>query len=694
MNDPARPLPAPASRLPAELCSADLDEVRARLRPSMSALCLDATAVRSVSIDIHDAFVRLASDADRLGIDIILDGAEAELQLVLEAGRLHRRICTPQVVVSAPPPRDEPALALIDTVSRDPQHLASTLEDSEPAVAADLLRWLMGYEDTLYESNVLAPYRDVLPAVLSLVSPRFCARALGHLSSAEAARLLFGDYTEVPDQRVAAILETVPAPRVAELFSWMLGHPDLRRRIAGVLRVLPQQVRNAALQLEPGLVSLVDADLGHNGQSDSPTAWAPDAVERYASGHGIRRSRTCTAGRHVEIEEVLDGPFGPKRVRIDLLELDLTAVRLEAYTAGQERPAHAEFEALFAPFAETGRPTEAAFRQAGLFRLGEAAAQAGAVAALNGGFYFDYGHYTNGKTLGLDFSTSAGLRFGDPIGYFVSNGTEVSAPIFNRATFLVTDQGVYIRRVKLVGLQGPRASLRWSAANIRDADAGAVLFSSLWGTTSPAEPDRVHLVVADGQVTSIVHGGAAPIPFTGVVISLRKGAPELEAFPPGTAVQSITDIPDDLGRVQQAVACGPALMRNGRVALDFDGEEFGRKDSPVISFFLPRLAESYEAARSFIGTRADGTVVLGTISGRAFGSGGQDASAGMTFGEMAVLAGDLGLVDAMGLDGGGSSSLDILGPDGLEVLNVPTGGSDVPRGSERFIANALLVLRR
>lgn len=694
MTDPARPLPASAHRLPAELRCADLDDLRTQRMPSLSTMRLDASAVRSVELDIHDAFVRLAADADRAGVDVIVDGAGAELQLVLEARRLHRRLRTPQVALTTPPPRDEPALALADTISRDPQHLARTIEASEPPGAADLLRWLMGYEDTLYENNVLAPYRDVLPAVLSIVSPHHCARAIGHLSSAEAARLLFGDYTEVTDDRVAAILETVPAPRVAELFSWMLGHPDLRRRIGGVLRSLRAQLRDCILERQPGLSSLLDADLGHEGQGDSPTAWAPDAVERYASGHGVRRTRACAAGRHIEIEEVLDGPFGPKRVRIDLLELDLAAVRIEAHTAGNERPAYAEFEALFAPFAESGRPTEAAFRKAGLFRLGEAATQAGAIAALNGGFYFDYGHYTNGKTLGLDFSLSAGLRFGDPIGYFVSNGTEVSAPIFNRATLLVTDAGVCVRRVKLVGLRSATATVRWSATNVRDADASTVLFTSLWGTTSPAEPERVHVVVADGRVTDVVQGGAAPIPFTGVVVSLPDRAPELDAFPPGTPVESITDVPPELGRVQQAIACGPALMRDGTVALDFDGEEFGRKDSPVISFFLPRLAESYEAARSFIGTRADGTVVLGTVSGRAFGAGDQDSSAGMTFGEMAVLAGDLGLVDAMGLDGGGSSSLDILGPDGIEVLNVPTGGSDVPRGSERFIANALLVFPR
>lgn len=694
MNEPARTLdPLPFS-LPSHLRCTDLGALTDELTPGGPPVHLDASRVCTVDVDIHDAFASLAAAADRARVDVVIENATAELQLVLEAGRLHRRFCTPGATIAAPPPPDDPALALADMVTRDPDHFVHTLEGTEPQRAAELLRWLMGYEDTLYENNALAPYKDVLPAVLVRLEPNHCARAIEHLSNVEAARLLFGDYTEVPDSRLASILGPLPTPRLAELFSTMLGHADLRRRIGGVLRALPSAARDDVVKHQPGLSALLDADLGYEGQGDSATAWNPDAIERFANGQGIRKTRTCQAGRHVEIEEVLDGPFGPKRVRIDLLELDLDTVRIETYTAENERPHYADFEALFAPFAETGRPTEAAFRQAGLFRLGEVAEQRGAIAGLNGGFYFDYGHYTNGKTLGLDFSKSAGLRFGDPIGYFVAHGEEVSAPIFNRATLLVTDRGVFIRRVKLVGLRANDAVLRWSATNVRDADAGVVMFSSLWGTTSPAEPERVHLVVADGMIAEVVEGGEASIPFTGVVVSLPSDAPELVKFGLGCSVDSVTDIPAEFGEVQHAVACGPALLREGRVALDFDGEEFGRKDSPVISFFLPRLAQSYEAARSFIGTRADGPLVLGTVSGRAFGAGDHDSSAGMTFGEMAVLAGDLGLVDAMGLDGGGSSSLDVRGNDGIEVLNIPTGGSDVPRGSERFIANALLVFPR
>jgi hypothetical protein len=46
----------------------------------------------------------------------------------------------------------------------------------------------------------------------------------------------------------------------------------------------------------------------------------------------------------------------------------------------------------------------------------------------------------------------------------------------------------------------------------------------------------------------------------------------------------------------------------------------------------------------------------------------------------------------MALDGGGSSTLVVEGEAGPSVVNVPTGGADVPPGAERFIATYLLAV--
>ena len=190
-------------------------------------------------------------------------------------------------------------------------------------------------------------------------------------------------------------------------------------------------------------------------------------------------------------------------------------------------------------------------------------------------------------------------------------------------------------------------------------------------------------------MTSLNTSGARPIPFNGCVIRTYASQTVIRnQLVPGATVGFDTGLGLD---VKEAIACGPQLVRNGNIDIDLDLEGFGEKDTAVMSFFLPRTINRYEAARSFLGQRADNSLFMGVVSGRAFGTGAgpQDTSHGMTFGELALLAQDLGAVDAMALDGGGSSSIVVKQDGRPQTLNVSTGGTDVPRGAQRFIANAI-----
>lgn len=70
--------------------------------------------------------------------------------------------------------------------------------------------------------------------------------------------------------------------------------------------------------------------------------------------------------------------------------------------------------------------------------------------------------------------------------------------------------------------------------------------------------------------------------------------------------------------------------------------------------------------RSMLGKTADGTVYMVVVEGR------MDGATGMTMDNMVALAEDLGLTDAINLDGGGSSTLWVTGAG---VINKPSGGS-------------------
>jgi hypothetical protein len=324
-------------------------------------------------------------------------------------------------------------------------------------------------------------------------------------------------------------------------------------------------------------------------------------------------------------------------------------------------------------------------------------AASGALAAINGNFYFDYGHYLNGVTLGIDVANVPGLYFGDPIGWFVSDGTQLIPPAFNRAAGVITEDGKFhIERVFMTHVQlADGRHARWDAMNAEKAPGRTFAYTSLFGYRTKAGTAHVDVAIARERVWSVSPAGGQVIPLTGFVLSVPADDPDriLASLQVGAAVTVGHDFPASSGRVTEAMACGPSLVRSGSPDVDFGAEDFGQQDSTVMSFFLPRSVETYEAARSFLAVRDD-TLILGTVSGTAYGFGRTAASGGMTFGELAQLCVDLGVEHAYALDGGGSSSLVARNGGAVRVLNSPTGGADVGQGEERFINTYWLAFER
>ena len=114
--------------------------------------------------------------------------------------------------------------------------------------------------------------------------------------------------------------------------------------------------------------------------------------------------------------------------------------------------------------------------------------------------------------------------------------------------------------------------------------------------------------------------------------------------------------------VEDALGGGPALVSNGEVDVATDEEVFF---GTAIPYTHPRTAA---------GITADGTLLLLLVDGR------QKESRGVRLEELAGILVDLGAVEALNLDGGGSSSLVVHG----ELLNNPAG-----RRKEREVMTAL-----
>jgi exopolysaccharide biosynthesis protein len=116
--------------------------------------------------------------------------------------------------------------------------------------------------------------------------------------------------------------------------------------------------------------------------------------------------------------------------------------------------------------------------------------------------------------------------------------------------------------------------------------------------------------------------------------------------------------------VEEAVGAGPVIVAAGTTAVTANEEAFFGTGIPDVH---PRTAA---------GVTADGALLLLVVDGR------QEASRGVSLSELARIMRGLGAVEAVNLDGGGSSAIVVKG----HRLNHPTGGT-----TERAVATAVTV---
>jgi exopolysaccharide biosynthesis protein len=183
--------------------------------------------------------------------------------------------------------------------------------------------------------------------------------------------------------------------------------------------------------------------------------------------------------------------------------------------------------------------------------------------------------------------------------------------------------------------------------------------------------------VVNGQPLRVVSGphraGKTPIPAGGFVLSFGgdRAPPGLARLKRGTRVtldvayDPVEGEPKSWSGAQDIVGGAGLLIRDGRDVDDWSIESFAKG-----------FAETRHP-RTMIGTAADGTIWLATVDGRQ-----PQLSVGMTLDELRTLAHHLGLVNALNLDGGGSTTMWVQG----QVLNSPSDAT-----GPRKVSDALLV---
>lgn len=267
---------------------------------------------------------------------------------------------------------------------------------------------------------------------------------------------------------------------------------------------------------------------------------------------------------------------------------------------------------------------------------------------------------------------------GDPLGLMLRNGELISEPFPNRPAFAWGERGAYW--CGTVDYQG-----KWSFGEFRGSIDGVnrvcglnsvVLFSASAGEARAKLPSVwVQLEVAstllpNREISAKVLAirtdlPSAPVdPGTMWLIATGTRMAEVSRLRTNDELTFGLTLPGfDAKKFPNAVGAGSVLMKEGKIALN-----------PLVEKFDASFTDKRHP-RSAIGVDAFGDLVLIAVDGR------QKMSDGATLRELAEIALRLGCVDAVNLDGGGSTTLTI----GPEPVNRTSG-------EERAIANAILLL--
>ena len=187
---------------------------------------------------------------------------------------------------------------------------------------------------------------------------------------------------------------------------------------------------------------------------------------------------------------------------------------------------------------------------------------------------------------------------------------------------------------------GNWASTPWRMNHPSEEPDSITIFTPEYGApVTPLAGGKAVLVDAGGKVADIVTGafwvpaGGFAISFGPAILSSANNYHIGDSASYTYTIKPTFTRASDWENVKCAVGAGPSLLINGQVTAN--GEAEGFTEAKIVQ---------YAAGRSFIGATADNKVVFGNIGSA-------------TLAEAAAVCQNLGLVNAMCLDGGGSIAL-------------------------------------
>ena len=270
---------------------------------------------------------------------------------------------------------------------------------------------------------------------------------------------------------------------------------------------------------------------------------------------------------------------------------------------------------------------------------------------------------------------------GDPLGLMVRNSQLVSLPFGSRAAFAWGPGRSEVGTAKFTGkvILPSGESIRIDGVNEECGENAVVLNTPDAGLSISKSPCLTLVLKVDGnQLPPSTHISGTVTYRTNDATSLPLEPKQFTIVARGSKVKALSgaktgatveiDVQTsgfDWPSFEHVIGGGPFLLKKGKEEIDWKEEGFP----------IDRYASRHP--RTAIGRTAEGEIVSVVVDGR------QEVSVGATLPELADIMKNAGCVDAINLDGGGSSTLNLLG--------VPVNRPSDPTG-ERAVANGVVFL--
>ena len=306
----------------------------------------------------------------------------------------------------------------------------------------------------------------------------------------------------------------------------------------------------------------------------------------------------------------------------------------------------------------------------GLETVSSLATRYGAAAAINGGYFRTTGTYR-----------------GESIGLLLLDGKLISEPNNERAGFGLMSSGenteVIFGHLRFSGyISAGRTKHNVQGLNRPLSPDELIIFTPEFHRTSLTNPNGTEVVVRRNRVMAVYDlKGSSQIPADGYVISaagsarqwvknhLRKGSRVKFSWRLSSREPVVGRNEEEMWRrAYSMVGGGPQLIKAGRVAITDKEEKMG----PTF--------RTGRHPRTAIARLESGKLLLVTVDGRQPG-----VSAGMSLNMLADVLLEFGAVEAINLDGGGSTTMVV----GDKLVNRPSDQT-----GERPVSDALLVFSK